>query len=1137
MRYALLLLAAPLLALDNGVTVYNASGSAQTNMAVSISRVFGRGEIPASYVCAQPYIAGVAATTWQCDKKSSWDDGSLKFVLFGVVIPSLGTDASVKVDFRPAASTGSGSGLTKAATIALTWDADMRFTYNTGTGTEITHTRDARTMMTALAESSCGLRKWRDGPVVTEWIVEDRCSGTLAYDFGSKWDTGTSAWIAAPDASYQSIHPFFIVSAYSNGAVKVQYIVENPWTRKWQNQVYQHRFRGGTALGTVVEQQTVDYTHPAGSRIRFDGWGNSSTVPDYFIDFNLPYLMHTGQVPSHATEVQTTGQTQATMSANHIQGQIDFMAVALGSYGGSPEKPQYCRTAVTACRNSVECCGMWSKATNVGGVFEDVAVIPGFYLNWLYAPGLSNASIAQRNQYWKEVFLGNALAAGNMPLHARESRNAATFCGNSGKFANCATTGLRAVGEFGRPVSIDAHDNESLEVGSYYPDGGPGYTLPLQIASGCANGQPCWQKYGMYGGSIGQNRWQAICDSNGVLHIYGLYFLPALFTGDFFYVEGLMLHAGFWSMTGDGTERVVPGNRQGSKGIYTNDSQFRYMAWRLRTVAQASFLSPSDWPEGEYFEKILKNNIAHLEGFLSMTTGEGANFYSTDPTSPYQFGYTITRKKSVEYGQHANDRPNFANPLRLLHTPSSTTLGAPPNVSMDQAYSMTKAWMDQYVSGSLDHSYKMGFTFVGSVLKYSAGTAVLSQKANPYAAMAYQSPGSKSGVRKLVTSLVQVSGATYRATVPSHGYTSTVFMCCADPAWTGNWASVERQNEGGARYTISNITLDTFDLTLPVTPTGNYPDCCSTANYQLAVSSSDSYTMEGGPPATAEEYAVMIYPTLRNRTGFSQGDAYWLSWLYATHGGYYKPNLQMFAMLLDQGVKTLHGLDIQDAYDWTLRNVYGMNREFGDGWMECPPGYSANPKFRAFGCSHPSQAWRVKPKIDNLVVTPGQTQVHFRFTAPTGDGAKIGIMAAPNGTEVFLDSRDSSDTAVTCVGRDCVATISSLTAGTQYRYRVTGGALGGTARTEGLVTTAASGGTANYALQFAPPAGLGIADVLVEHGATGSYGTTEAAAACATSCTVTLASIPANAVRYVRYTYRTAAAAAVAQGTMARMVQ
>ncbi|MBI5086327.1 MAG: hypothetical protein HZB13_17250 [Acidobacteria bacterium] len=170
-------------------------------------------------------------------------------------------------------------------------------------------------------------------------------------------------------------------------------------------------------------------------------------------------------------------------------------------------------------------------------------------------------------------------------------------------------------------------------------------------------------------------------------------------------------------------------------------------------------------------------------------------------------------------------------------------------------------------------------------------------------------------------------------------------------------------------------------------------------------------------------------------------------------------------------------------------------------------------------------------------MTPGQTQVHFRFTAPTGDGAKVSLMAAPNGDEVFADSRDSGDGTATCVGRDCSFAASSLTAGTRYRYRITGGALGGTARVEGFVNTTASGGTTSYSMKFTPPAGLGINDVVVEHGATVGYGTTEPAVTCSIGCTVTLAGLPANAVRYLRWTYRNAAAGTVASGRGERMVQ
>jgi hypothetical protein len=101
------------------------------------------------------------------------------------------------------------------------------------------------------------LRRRRDGPVLTEWIVEDLCT-TVAYDFGMQWN-GTF-WEDTGGAAYDSIHPYFVLTAYKDYpasgdvTVKVRFAVENPWNRKRQNQVYRQRFRAGVAFATTVEE-------------------------------------------------------------------------------------------------------------------------------------------------------------------------------------------------------------------------------------------------------------------------------------------------------------------------------------------------------------------------------------------------------------------------------------------------------------------------------------------------------------------------------------------------------------------------------------------------------------------------------------------------------------------------------------------------------------------------------------------------------------------------------------------------------------------------------------------------------------------------------------------------------------------
>src|SRR5688572_25751277 len=199
------LTALPALALNNGIHILNPAGNLQTDIPYSTARMFAAGEIPSSFACAQPYIDGAPAARWQCQKVNTWGDGSLKYALFDFMIPAVPPEG-VHVDFRSSAFTsGGGTAVTKAQVIAAPWGADARFIYNAGTANAVTVTRDVRDIFSGMVENeecvigaetstSRKLRRRRDGPVLTEWIIEDLCTGVV-HDFGMQWDG--SKWIEA----------------------------------------------------------------------------------------------------------------------------------------------------------------------------------------------------------------------------------------------------------------------------------------------------------------------------------------------------------------------------------------------------------------------------------------------------------------------------------------------------------------------------------------------------------------------------------------------------------------------------------------------------------------------------------------------------------------------------------------------------------------------------------------------------------------------------------------------------------------------------------------------------------------------------------------------------------------------------
>lgn len=85
-------------------------------------------------------------------------------------------------------------------------------------------------------------------------------------------------------------------------------------------------------------------------------------------------------------------------------------------------------------------------------------------------------------------------------------------------------------------------------------------------------------------------------------HQPGLAYLPYLITGDYYYLEELQ----FWAMYDVFSSN--PGYRQNIKGLLISD-QIRGLAWSLRTLSEAAYISPDQDAIKSHFETFLANSL------------------------------------------------------------------------------------------------------------------------------------------------------------------------------------------------------------------------------------------------------------------------------------------------------------------------------------------------------------------------------------------------------------------------------------------------------------------------------------------------------------------------------------------------
>ena len=87
-------------------------------------------------------------------------------------------------------------------------------------------------------------------------------------------------------------------------------------------------------------------------------------------------------------------------------------------------------------------------------------------------------------------------------------------------------------------------------------------------------------------------------------------YLPYLVTGDYYHLEELQFWANFSSF------RSNPGFREAGKGILL-DEQVRALAWCLRTIAEAAYITPDNDPQKANFTAIVNNNIAWYDALYT----------------------------------------------------------------------------------------------------------------------------------------------------------------------------------------------------------------------------------------------------------------------------------------------------------------------------------------------------------------------------------------------------------------------------------------------------------------------------------------------------------------------------------------
>lgn len=581
------LLCLPASALDNSITIHEASGAVQIARPVTVYRSFAQGEFPSgSY--PKPRLGGIVAGAWQVDIKTTWPDGSVQmaYVSFRLDLPANG---SANVDFiadpKPChlgdLATCQAAALTQAQMLGFdtgggsgSWSATWYGTINS-----IQFSASARAMLNAGA--------WRyqlRGPVVSGVIVEDR-STSLAFDFGWTYDSGTSSWTAPAAEMYKSIHPVYELRFYPDpdgpgpltawNGVEVDAQLWNASTTRYQKfNPIDLVLKTGLSEGDTAYSVTGKVFHPRSRRHKLT-W--SGTAPGaVVIDFNFRYLIHTKLIGPYDYSLPV---------ANTLAD------ATIGSYNANlgPDEPQWCSNSAF--------CANWRKSVGTTGARGEIALIARWYLNYLYLMGHDGLTVAKKLEIWDKTVIGNADAGGHAPIHYFETATGLTF------FSIQDTSDA-----FGRVASINAR-----------PSWNAGGTTERTYMPPVCTIEPCDGRGG-YEMAANTGGWTAYGSTNYNSHAPSFYSIPAFLTGYHYYLTGVQMEAAYMLATENSCTNAEYCRHQ-RWGIFYYDAALRETAWALRNITWAAILTPDGDIEKQYFREKLVNNARFTEGVMLLADG------------------------------------------------------------------------------------------------------------------------------------------------------------------------------------------------------------------------------------------------------------------------------------------------------------------------------------------------------------------------------------------------------------------------------------------------------------------------------------------------------------------------------------
>lgn len=526
--------------------------------------------------------------------------------------------------------------------------------------------------ITVGGQSGATLTGMTRGVNSTSAVAHPYCSWIFAQPF-------ISNWVTAPSNMYKSLHPIIIASFYTIAGsqwpgVDEQFILENDWYGKMQDQFYALTIKTGSGLGTLkVNGDKVPHKANTRWRRRFwDGTAPGGTDCPYgtlagcgvAIDHNLAYMAYSQVIPNYdpSTYPNTSQDEITSLEANYC----NTYPTSSGSLCPSnPAKFGY------AYDNS----GYFVPQESAAGGRGENSPITRWGADYLYAFPVDSSQHITNNLIAHEISESYDTAVELIPWNTRDDTTTGYF------------DDLHQTSVFGRVLSRDAYPTLGAPVQGlgWFATAATDYPTLVGLMTN------------MIGAATREgDQWQPDANHQGQLPI-----VSYVTTGDYYYLEGMQMvgsvdtrysQPGITYSTGHNNWSIV------------NIFNTRGLAWILRPIITGAAFSPDNTPEKYYFNEKYAYNMAAYEGSMGVTTGY---WYDTTSTSKWYWGRNTL-------ANHAT--PSIPNPLNLfspIEGASAVAAFSPPNYAVSGTYPESVCyaeapWQQGFVISSLGMAHDLG---------------------------------------------------------------------------------------------------------------------------------------------------------------------------------------------------------------------------------------------------------------------------------------------------------------------------------------------------------------------------------------------------------------------------------------------